>query len=64
MSIFYLRVCNDDGCEVHTYRPTGNIFFSGRSNFIFVYFRDFFYRIPDIPISKVTENICNVLKCV
>lgn len=28
MSISYLRVCNDGGCEVHPYKQTVNIFFN------------------------------------
>lgn len=52
MSIFYLRVCNDGGCEVYFYKFIVNIFFNGMFNFFISFMLWFFsYCIFDINID-------------
>lgn len=65
MSISYLRVCNDGGCEVHPYKQTVNIFFNGMSNFFIsmMLWSVIVYPIL-ILILKVTKNTYNILKCI
>lgn len=56
MSIFYLRVCNDGGCEVHPYKFTQNIFFNA---FMFETQVEIVLAIVASGISYVL-SICNL----